>query len=291
MKNSRLAFAFVAGLIIATSGIAIAQAGGTAASGTIYACITKSDGSIVQLSQAPHKCPKKTSAISWNVVGPKGDQGPQGFQGQAGMPGMGILGMTGATGARGPQGEQGPQGAQGVAGSTGPQGPKGDAGPAGGPQIISDSGVTNAKPLAIDATKGLVTFLFDSNYWTLNLSTGNVEALVNNLGSTSRNLFDKHYASDNCTGVEYFEPGNGSAYDADSGKPLTWFSGETLKINSVLGAFHSASVSPADIHSAFEYDDSASGYVCKAYPNGGGTKVFTFEPMSAPNLGSNPRLG
>jgi len=60
----------------------------------IYACVTGVNGNITKVSNAPHACPKGTTPLSWNVVGPKGDQGVQGLKGDTG-----DKGDTGAPGA------------------------------------------------------------------------------------------------------------------------------------------------------------------------------------------------
>nr|WP_286672582.1 tail fiber protein [Cohnella hashimotonis] len=139
-------------LILLLSGASVyAAAAASKTTSTIYAC-AKNDGQIRIVAKAA-SCKKTEKAISWNVVGPKGDkgdrgapgpQGPQGAKGDAGP--TGAIGPQGAKGDAGPIGAIGPQGAKGDAGPTGaigPQGAKGDAGPTGatGPQgVKGDTG-------------------------------------------------------------------------------------------------------------------------------------------------------
>jgi hypothetical protein len=83
-RNSKLVVAIVSGLVLAGSGIAIAQVGsGDSNTQVIYGCVTGLNGNIVKVSNVAHACPKNTTAISWNVVGPKGDQGIPGPKGEA----------------------------------------------------------------------------------------------------------------------------------------------------------------------------------------------------------------
>lgn len=63
----------------------------------IYACVTGVNGNIIKVSNSPKTCPRGTSPISWNMLGPKGDAGPQGVSGEKGQ-----------------KGDQGPMGSGGV---------------------------------------------------------------------------------------------------------------------------------------------------------------------------------
>jgi hypothetical protein len=84
MKNSKVVIGAVIGLVLASSGIAIAQVGSEDSSTqVIYGCVTGLNGNIVKVSNVAHACPKNTTAINWNVVGPKGDQGIPGPKGEA----------------------------------------------------------------------------------------------------------------------------------------------------------------------------------------------------------------
>lgn len=119
--------AVLALLLVASS--ARAQAGST-----VYACYNNAKGDLRRVA-APTDCdPKKETAITLNVPGPKGDKGDTGATGPQGP--QGVKGDTGATGATGPQGAQGPTGATGAAGPTGATGATGEKGDTGatGPQ-------------------------------------------------------------------------------------------------------------------------------------------------------------
>ncbi|MDG0809255.1 tail fiber protein [Cohnella rhizosphaerae] len=162
MYVSKKAILIVAGLLIALlSGASVYAATAATANkqtSTIYAC-AKGDGQIRLVAKGA-SCKKTEKAISWNVVGPKGDKGERGAAGPAGPMGAkgdtgatgpaGAAGTTGPTGATGPQGAKGDTGVGGPTGAAGPQGVKGDtgaAGPAGpqGPQgVKGDAGDAGA---------------------------------------------------------------------------------------------------------------------------------------------------
>lgn len=105
-KKEKLAFAVVAALAMSGGGFAIAQSVNNVSSDqVIYACVTGINGNIVKVSNTRKTCPRGTTPIQWNAVGPKGEQG---------LPGSAVAkGDKGDTGARGPQGDQGIQGSNG----------------------------------------------------------------------------------------------------------------------------------------------------------------------------------
>ena len=106
-KKEKLAFAFVAALAMTSGGFAFGQSVNNVSSNqVIYACVTGVNGNITKVSNTPKTCPKGTTPISWNMVGPKGDQGIQGLQGIQGV--QGLKGDDGAQGLQGPIGETGP---------------------------------------------------------------------------------------------------------------------------------------------------------------------------------------
>jgi cysteine-rich repeat protein len=94
----------------------------------IYGCYKKQNGQL-RIVNNPNDCRPSEVAISWNLVGPKGDKGDPGPQGPQGE--IGPQGPPGPQGEQGPQGTEGPQGPQGTEGLQGPQGEKGPQGPQG----------------------------------------------------------------------------------------------------------------------------------------------------------------
>lgn len=124
----------VAALTLVTGGLAIgAPVAGVG--GSIYACLSASAGTLTKVSTKAPKCPKGTTLITWNQVGPQGKQGLQGIQGMQGPAGAtgaagqtGLNGLNGQTGQQGPQGLMGPMGLQGSKGETGDQGLMGEKG-------------------------------------------------------------------------------------------------------------------------------------------------------------------
>jgi hypothetical protein len=117
----------------------------------INACQLKNLGTIRVVTD-PSKCNANLeTAISWNVVGPRGDTGPAGATGATGPAGpQGAKGDVGATGPAGPKGDTGATGAKGDTGATGAPGadglvgaagPKGDTGPKGDPGAVGPQGL------------------------------------------------------------------------------------------------------------------------------------------------------
>jgi hypothetical protein len=94
---------------------------------TIWACKINATG-LVRVVDGPSQCSSRyETALSWNVVGPKG-----------------ATGATGPAGAKGATGATGPQGPRGFTGPVGPQGPKGDKGATGATGAKGDPGATGA---------------------------------------------------------------------------------------------------------------------------------------------------
>lgn len=54
---------------------------------TIYSCVSTSTGSLTKVSVKMPKCPKGSSLLSWNQIGPQGLSGKQGAAGVPGLPG------------------------------------------------------------------------------------------------------------------------------------------------------------------------------------------------------------
>ncbi len=112
---------------------------------TIYAAVSKSDGTM-KIVSATYRPKTNEFLLSWNQVGPPGPAGPQGPAGPAGATGaMGPQGESGPVGATGAVGPAGPQGVKGEAGAAGQQGEKGDIGPAGPAGIMGATGDVGAR--------------------------------------------------------------------------------------------------------------------------------------------------
>jgi hypothetical protein len=102
-RKEKLAFAVVAALAMTSSGFAFGQSVNNVSSDqVIYACVTGVNGNITKVSNTPKTCPRGTTPISWNMVGPKGDQG---------LPGSAVA-----------KGDKGDKGDKGEVGATGPEG-------------------------------------------------------------------------------------------------------------------------------------------------------------------------
>ena len=124
-KSGYAIFGAVIALVV-SGGIGSAAGQDSQITAQIFACITPTNGNIVRVSTTAHTCPARTSPISWNIQGLKGDTGLTGSTGA-----QGATGDTGLQGDRGVQGLQGIQGPQGIQGMQGLIGPKGDQGVAG----------------------------------------------------------------------------------------------------------------------------------------------------------------
>jgi hypothetical protein len=104
--REKLAFAMLAAVAISSSGLAYGQTLNTVNSNqVIYACVTGVNGNIIRVSNTLRACPRGTSPISWNSVGPKGDQGIPGTAVEKGD--KGDKGVKGDPGDRGEKGEDG----------------------------------------------------------------------------------------------------------------------------------------------------------------------------------------
>src|SRR5258707_9617414 len=103
--------AVIAGPLLAVAGGAAYATTALVSTNVIQACQDAS-GTLRVVVDNTTACKKQESAISWNVVGPKGDTGAAGPKGDTGP--------QGDTGAQGPQGEAGAPGADGAQGPTGP---------------------------------------------------------------------------------------------------------------------------------------------------------------------------
>jgi hypothetical protein len=99
-RKEKWAFAIVGALAMTSGGFAFGQSVNNVSSDqVIYACVTGVNGNITKVSNTPKTCPRGTTPISWNMVGPKGEQGLPGSPGIAGPKGdTGIPGLKGENG-------------------------------------------------------------------------------------------------------------------------------------------------------------------------------------------------
>ena len=108
------------GALIAALAFALVAADAASSdTGTIYACVQNSTGT-VRIVTSGEACASNATLLSWSQQGPAGPTGP-----------TGPTGPEGATGATGPAGPTGATGPTGPTGATGPEGPSGATGPAG----------------------------------------------------------------------------------------------------------------------------------------------------------------
>src|SRR6478609_4267949 len=111
----------VGAALAGATGVAYATgAVGAAPTTTINACVK--DNGDVRIANASD-CKQNESALTWSVVGPKGDTGAPGAAGP-----QGETGAPGPAGPQGPQGETGAPGKDGVDGLPGPKGADGTNG-------------------------------------------------------------------------------------------------------------------------------------------------------------------
>lgn len=113
MQRTTKIASVVAVLTLVTGGLAI---GAPTTGGSIFACLSASAGTLTKVSTKAPKCPKGTTPISWNRVGPQGAKGAVGPAGEKGDPG--AAGLKGETGSKGDKGEAGQRGAPGLPGSS-----------------------------------------------------------------------------------------------------------------------------------------------------------------------------
>lgn len=79
---------------------------------TFYACVTGVNGNITKVTNTPKSCPRGSTAISWNSMGPvgpsgaKGEKGDRGEQGSPGLPGSAASGSGLNSYLVGPDGQE-----------------------------------------------------------------------------------------------------------------------------------------------------------------------------------------
>jgi hypothetical protein len=144
-QNTKVTLA-IAALLLSSGGFAVG-----ATTGAIYACLSTS-GTLTKVAKVTPKCPKGTSLISWNQVGPQGIAGPQGQAGQDGS--------DGEQGLRGEIGPAGPAGTKGESGSMGPIGPRGV------PGVVQLSMPENGDNMAVVSDDGRFR-LNTANSWVI----------------------------------------------------------------------------------------------------------------------------
>lgn len=88
-KTAKVGLASLVTLVLTGGGFAVGQSINNVTSDqVIYACVTGINGNITKVSNTPKVCPKGSTPISWNMVGPKGDVGDKGSKGEQGAQGL-----------------------------------------------------------------------------------------------------------------------------------------------------------------------------------------------------------
>jgi len=165
-KKEKLAFAVVVALALTTGGLAFGSSTNNVNSNqVIYACVTGVNGNITKVSNTQKTCPKGTTPISWNMVGPQGAQG--------------IPGIDGSAGAQGPKGIKGDQG---------------DRGSSSGLSITSPDGANILKVMSY-GDKNLVNI--DNLFWSVDPS-GSLSPVTEITRSTLQ-----MFTSKDCSGFAY----------------------------------------------------------------------------------------
>lgn len=177
--NIKTKLAFVlAGLLVASGGFAIGLSSPykSGVSQEIYGCVTGVNGNITKVSNFPQSCPKGTSSITWNVLGPQGNIGPKGDQGL--------------------RGERGPNGITG------------------GLYISNANGITDALVTSLDHT-GDGTYYLNGDLYPFSYVNGQVflasakmADLVLDINSTNPLAaggdYDVLFKEEDCSGTPYF---------------------------------------------------------------------------------------
>jgi hypothetical protein len=181
-KKEKLAFGVLAVIAMTGSGFAYGQSvNNVSNTQVIYACVTGVNGNIVRVSNTQKTCPRGTTPISWNMVGPQGIQG---------IPGAAVA--KGEKGDPGLAGEQGPRGLQGEG--------SGFSISSGGASYkliqIDDGGGANAWGIKIDGVWWTVTYRSFDEPFLLYDTFDNTRDLQ--AGFSSDVLV---YRSSNCTGL------------------------------------------------------------------------------------------
>jgi putative serine protease PepD len=89
----KMGVSFAAGLVLAGTG---AYAVTSLNSNQVGACVSKTTR-VMTLAPSTGTCPKGSTLVLWNKIGPRGLTGPQGLKGETGV--AGVAGATGAAGS------------------------------------------------------------------------------------------------------------------------------------------------------------------------------------------------
>ena len=173
------------GVIIAAAAVPVVGAGVAFASvvsqsprTTIHGCVNNRT-KVLTVAQAGGRCPRGTTAITWNITGPQGPPGPSGARGPTGLPGSpGPTGSPGPAGSPGPTGSPGPMGSPGPTGPTGPPGPMGSPGPAGSPGPTGSPGPAGTNGSSVLTSDAAPTGDCTTGDTDIDLSTGEVYSCV-----------------------------------------------------------------------------------------------------------------
>jgi hypothetical protein len=211
-KKEKLAFAVVAALAMTSGGFAYGQSVNNVSSDqVIYACVTGVNGNITKVSNTPKTCPKGTTPISWNMVGPKGEQGLQGLQGLKGD--QGVTGISNEVSLA---------------------------------QFISPDG-TKSYPATVSPYGGYLVKVGD-RLWTININgmTGKpAGALIgfpnnnfhqNYLPDKDKSFIMHLYESSDCSGLPYMDTtGENEAFSASPNIVYTLYDGNTYVLRKYEG--------------------------------------------------------
>lgn len=140
-KREKIVLAVAVALAMTSSGLAFGSATTNSSSDqVIYACVTGVNGNIVKVSSTQKTCPRGTTPISWNMVGPKGD--------------------TGATGEKGQKGDQGEQGIPGDGGGV-------NSDPGGRNYLVSPDGQVSLPLVSVPLITSQPVVKIDGLYWAV----------------------------------------------------------------------------------------------------------------------------
>jgi len=255
MKSNRKILSIAVVLVVFTGGLAV---GAPSNEGSLFACLS-SAGTLSKVSSKAPKCPKGTSLISWNKVGPQGKQGVQGKQGLQGLAGeKGDQGIQGLQGLTGEKGEQGPQGLQGLAGQKGEQGPQGPQGPQGLSGEYTGLSINSGGVQYKIFSSAVAEFLgiqIDGVWWTITGWDVLAPFLYYAASSDSRDV--RVYKTQNCSGPFQGYLSTIRRNGVSSGANFLWptFNNVAIKLH---GKYYAASYSISEVTQVSSYHDGTS---------------------------------